>query len=102
MAHLEALQEVLREGEPVPAFFQDPTWEMMRVTSARKIKTDASEGLMAQEAGFLMPDPESVLVHYELEDLGCRLYIQSTETRTGAFFEALQQAADMVKDLLEM
>lgn len=101
MAHLEALQEVL-EDQPAPAFFQDPTWELMRVTSARKIKTDASEGLMVQEAGFLMPDPESVLVHYEVEDEGCRLYIQSTETRTGAFFEALKKAAGMVKDLLEM
>lgn len=102
MAHLEALQEMLCEEDPVPAFFKDPTWKMMHVTSARKIKTDASEGLMVQEAGFLMPDPESLFIHYEIEDEGCRLYIQSTEGRTRAFFEALKDAAETVKDLLEM
>lgn len=103
-AHLEALREVLREDESLPAFFRDPTWEMMRVTSTKKlkIKTDASEGLMMQEGGFLMPDPESVWVHYEVEDERCRLWIQSTEGRTTPFFEALKKAAQRVKDLLEM
>ena len=100
-AHLEALQEVLQEHEPVPALFRDPTWEMMRVTSTRKIKTDASEGLMAQEAGFFMPDPESVFVHYEVEDDGCVFFIQSTQGRTMPFCEALKKAEDVVKGILE-
>lgn len=101
-AHLEALQEVLHEDEPVPELFMDPTWAMMHVTSTRKIKTDASEGLMAQEAGFFMPDPESVWVHYEVEENGCGYYIQSTEGRTAAFCEALKRAAERVKHLLEL
>ena len=101
-AHLEALQEMVREHEPVPALFRDSTWEMMRVTSTRKIKTDASEGLMAQEAGFFMPDPESVLVHYEVEDDGCIFFIQSTKGRTLPFCEALEEAEDVVKRILEI
>ena len=100
-AHLEALQEVLQQHEPVPALFTDPTWEMMRVTSTRKIKTDASEGLMAQEAGFFMPDPESVFVHYEVEDDGCVFFVQSTQGRTLPFCQALQKAEDVVKGILE-
>jgi hypothetical protein len=74
-AHLVALSEVPHEKEPVPGLFRDSTWEKMCVTSSRKIKTNPSQGLMAQEAGFLMPDPEGVLVHYEVEDDGCRLSI---------------------------
>ena len=101
-AHLEALQETVREHEPVPALFRDPTWEMMRVTSTRKIKTDASEGLMAQEAGFFMPDSESVFVHYEVEDDGCIFFIQSTKGRTLPFCEALRKAEDIVKRILQM
>lgn len=101
-AHLEALQEVVRKYEPVPTLFRDSTWEMMRVTSTRKVKTDASEGLMAQEAGFFMPDPESVFVHYEVEDDGCIFFIQSTTGRTLPFSEALKKSQDMITRILEV
>ena len=100
-AHLEALREVLEPHEPLPALFTDSTWETMRVTSTRKIKTDASEGLMAQEAGFFMPDPESVFVHYEVEDDGCVFFVQSTQGRTLPFCEALKKVEDVVKGILE-
>lgn len=102
MAHLEALKAVLGKDEAMPAFFEDVSWKRMQVTSARKFKTDASEGLMTQEAGFLMPDPESVLIHYEVEDEGSRFDIQSTEGRTMGFSEALKEAAERLKVLLEM
>ena len=100
-AHLEALQEILHDDEPVPALFRDSTWKMMHVTSTRKFKTDASDGLMVQEGGFFMPDPESVWVHYEVEENECLFYVQSTEGRTAAFCEALEWAAEKVKSLLE-
>lgn len=100
--HLECLKEVLREDEPMPALFEDPTWQMMRVDSPRKIKTDATEGLMTQEAGFLMPDSESVFVHYEVEDDGCLFYIQSTDGRTKPFCDALQRTAAKVRTLLDI
>ncbi|MCJ1245405.1 hypothetical protein MMC30_002609 [Trapelia coarctata] len=101
-AHLEALREVLRTDEDVPTLFRDSTWEMMHVTGTRKIKTDTSERLMAQEAGFLMPDPESVLVHYEVEEGGCGFDVQGTEGRTEAFGVALRRAAERVKAILEV
>lgn len=100
-AHLEALREVLHDDEPLPAFFADPTWAMMHVTSTRKVKTDASEGLMTQEAGFLMPDPESVWVHYEVEDDSLVFSIQSTEGQTEKFCDALKKAAESINALLK-
>lgn len=99
-AHLEALREVLRHDEPVPAIFEDSTWEMMHVTNTRKLKTDASEGLEVQEGGFFMPDPESVFVHYELEEERSLLFVQSTEGRAAAFCEALVLATGKVLSLL--
>lgn len=110
-AHLEALRELAQqeeeeeggggEGETLPELFNGPTWEKMRVLSPKKIKTDASEGLNAQEAGFFMPDPESVFVHYEMDEVGCRFFIQSTEGQTDRFCKALDQAAAQVRRLLE-
>ena len=102
-AHLEALTEIAlrEEGAAVPEFFDDRTWKMMHVLSPRKMKTDASVGLNAQEAGFYMPDPESVFVHYEIEEVGCRFFVQSTEGRTGRFCEALEKAAREIGKLLE-
>ncbi len=41
---LEALREVLHENAPVPSPFRDSTWEMLRVTSSRKIKTHCVAG----------------------------------------------------------
>ena len=100
-AHLEALREVAQQEEALPEFFTDPTWEMMRVLSPRKLKTDASGGLKAQEAGFFMPDPESVFVHYEVDEAACRFFVQSTEGRTERFCKALEKAAEQVCRLLE-
>lgn len=100
-AHLEALREVLRDDEPVPTMFEDTTWEMMHVTHVRKLKTDASDGLMVQEGGFFMPDPESVFVHYEADEEKCLFYVQSTEGRATAFCNALTQATKKVRSLLD-
>ena len=55
---------MLRPEEPMPEFFADPIWEMMRATSPLKVKTNPSEDLMVKEGGYLVPDPESVFVHY--------------------------------------
>ena len=99
-AHLEALQEIAQQEGMSPDLFKDPTWSMMSCTSVRKLKTDASEGMNVQEAGFFMPDPESVFIHYELEELDCRLYVQSTEGRTSKFCRALEKAAKQVRQLL--
>ena len=100
--HLECLKAVLHADESMPALFEDPTWRMMRVNGPRKIKTDSIEGLRAQEAGFLMPDLESVFVHYEMGQDECLFYVQSTEGRTERFCDMLRQAVEKVRGLLEM
>jgi len=101
-AHLEALREaILEANEEVPNLFTDPTWDTMQVTSTRKIKTDASEGLMAQEAGFFMPDPESVWVHYEIGSEGCLFFVQGAVGLTESYCEALMAAAERIKDILD-
>jgi carnitine O-acetyltransferase len=100
LAHLEMLKSALRPDETVPELFTDPTWAMMSATSPRKIKTDAVDDMMMQEGGFSMPDLESVLVHYEVEDAGCKLFVQGTKGRTEKFCAALEMAADIVQGLL--
>ena len=101
-AHLEAMKEAMGEDEQLPDFFRDPTWEMMGVTRTRKIKTDASEGLNAPEAGFFMPDPESVLVHYEVQDEGILFFVQSTQGRVESFCAALKRSTEKVRYLLDL
>ena len=66
--HLYALQEVLRDGEQMPALFTDPTHQRTRPA---RLMTDCTEWLSPlQEGGFMMPDPEHVWVHYEVENDG--------------------------------
>ena len=66
--HLYALQEVVQEEEEMPALFRDGTYSKTR---PGKIMTDCTEGKSAlQEGGFMMPDPEHVWVHYQVEDNG--------------------------------
>lgn len=100
-AHLEALRELALQEEAPQKFFEDPTWGMMRILSARKLKTDVSGEIKVQEAGFFMPHPESIFVRYEIDEGECRFFVQSTEGRTQRFCEALENAAEQVCRLLE-
>ncbi|CAF9923469.1 hypothetical protein IMSHALPRED_005936 [Imshaugia aleurites] len=75
--HFEALREVAQQAAYMPELFDDPTWEMMRMLSSRKLKTDASGGLKAQKAGFSIPDSESFFIHYDVDEEKCRLLVQS-------------------------
>ena len=68
--HLYALQEVVRsdQGEVMPSLFTDPIYARTRPT---KLMTDCQEWLgTIEEAGFAMPDPDFVLVHYEISENG--------------------------------
>ena len=66
--HLYALQEVLREGEDMPALFTDPTYSR---TQPGKIMTDCTESEDAlQEGGFMMPDWEHVWVRCQVQEDG--------------------------------
>ncbi len=65
-SHLYALQEVVEEGEELPLLFLDPTYANTR---PRKIMTSSvpwQDSL--QEAGFALPDPESLWVQYEVDN----------------------------------
>ena len=66
--HLYALQEVRKADEEEPMLFKDPIYAQTRPA---KIMTDcvAWEGAIS-EGGFVMPDPEHVWVHYEVDEDG--------------------------------
>lgn len=49
-----------------------------------------------------MPDPESVLVHYEVEDNGCNFFMQSITDPTVPFCEAPEKAQGVIKRILEI
>ena len=100
-AHLEALQQVLRQDEEVPEVFRDSSWQWMRVTASRKLKTDASDGMLIQEAGYLMPDPKSLFLHYEAIKGGWKFFVQGTEGVTERFCLALEKAAEVVRRVVE-
>ncbi|OBT63538.1 PKS/NRPS-like protein [Pseudogymnoascus sp. 23342-1-I1] len=62
--HITSLRQMVKEGEAVPRLFTDPLYERTR---PRKIMSHCHETGMA-EKGFLLRDPESIWVHYEVED----------------------------------
>ena len=65
--HLYALQEVVQDGEEQPSLFTNPTYAKTRPS---KIMTDCTEwtNSLLQEGGWVMPDPEHVWVHYDVDD----------------------------------
>ena len=64
--HLYALREVLKDGEESPALFNLPLYSRIR---PGKLMTDnANRREVIREMAFTMPDPENVLLHYELDD----------------------------------
>ena len=68
--HFYALQEVVRldQGEVMPSLFTDPTYARTRPA---KLMTDCAEWLESiQDGAFAMPDPDFVLVHYEIDEQG--------------------------------
>ncbi|MCJ1404087.1 hypothetical protein MMC11_007312 [Xylographa trunciseda] len=118
VAHLYALREMLQDNEPLPALFSDQAWVETSVPSIKPVKTDCLEGMMMQETAFLMPEPQCIFVHFEVEENGyvalssprmiandgagrCLFFIQAWQGRTRAFCDALEEAATIVRVLLE-
>ena len=99
-AHLNALSQLLEPGETMPSLFEGEVWNSMGVTSPKKLKTDNAEGMLSQEAGFFMPDPESFFVHYEIGREGCEFFVQGPQGGTSRFVDILANAAVRVKKLL--
>ena len=65
--HLYALQEVIQDGEEQPALFANSIYAKTRPS---KIMTDCTEwtNSMLQQGGWVMPDPEHVWIHYDVDD----------------------------------
>lgn len=100
--HLYALQEVRNadgaEEEELPALFSDPTYSRTR---PGKIMTDCVDWEDAiSEGGYVMPDPEHVWVHYQVDEERCRFAIKAPMGRAGEFVSKLEVAAGLVRGLL--
>ena len=96
--HLYALQEVRNEGEEVPSLFKDPMYSRTR---PGKIMTDCVDWEDAiSEGGYVMPDPEHVWVHYQVDEERCRFAVKAPMGRAAEFVEKLELAARAVKELL--
>lgn len=100
LSHCHALREVVLESEPLPKFFSDPTWSIMLKSAPRKIKTDSSSGMQTSEIGYLVPDPEALLVHYEAEEESCFFWIQGMGVEPERFRVNLERAAGLLRGLL--
>ena len=78
--HLYALQEVVEESEELPLLFSDPTYANTRPGKIMTSCVPWRDSL--QEAGFLLPDPEALYVHYEVND---ERYVYCGPMSTGDF-----------------
>ncbi|KAL8653880.1 MAG: hypothetical protein Q9226_003662 [Calogaya cf. arnoldii] len=99
-AHMHALLAMLKEDEPLPDLFRDQAWRDTTVASVKTVKTDSLEGAMLQETAFLLPEPKCIFLHYEVEEQGCKFFVQAWPGRTKAICEALDKAAEIVKTVL--
>ncbi|KAL8722144.1 MAG: hypothetical protein Q9181_007555 [Wetmoreana brouardii] len=87
-------------GEELPPLFDAES--AYAKTRPGKLITDCTEWLSKiQDAGFAMPDPEFVWVHYEIDESGCDFAIRAPEGRAADFIEALKMAAGLVKKMLD-
>jgi hypothetical protein len=99
--HLEALDAISRNENKRPAIFQSKAWQMVDVNGPRGLSIDSSEGLLAQESGYVAGDLKSPLLHYEVEENECLFWVQGPEVVVGELCEALKKAAEIVRGLLE-
>lgn len=53
------------------------------------------------EGGYAMEDPEHVWVHYQVGDEGCRFAVKAPVGRAGVFGGCLEEAAGLVRRVLE-
>lgn len=97
--HLTALRAVLREDEPVPDLFTDPTYVK---TLPQKLRTDCARlDPLLSEGGIVMPDREGVWVHFYVEDEGCRFVVVATDGRAEAFVRKLEEASELMWEVLD-
>lgn len=104
--HLYSLMgAALREGKELPALFSSSAWQQCdRHATPKRAKSDClgSGGyLRFQEGGFLMPNPKSVFVHYEVHHADPLILVQGTEEDVAKFEGCLNRAIETVRAIIE-
>ncbi|KAL9582994.1 MAG: hypothetical protein Q9212_002975 [Teloschistes hypoglaucus] len=71
-------------------------------TRPGKIMTDCTpfDGAI-MEGGFVMPDPDHIWIHYEVDDQSCRFSIKTPVGKPMAVSGALVESAKAIRELLE-
>ena len=99
------LGAALKEGKELPALFASKAWQHCdRHATPKRAKSDClgSGGyLRFQEGGFLMPNPKSVFVHYEVHHPDPLILVQGSEEDVVVFEGCLNRAIDTVRAIIE-
>ncbi|KAF5532714.1 polyketide synthase [Fusarium phyllophilum] len=103
---LYALQAFLEgEGQELPQLFRSESWKHSdRNATPKLVKTDClgSGGwLRMQEAGFLMPHPNSLFIHYEVHHDDPLILVQGREEDVSWFHECLDEAVSTIRSLID-
>ncbi|KAJ2984094.1 hypothetical protein NQ176_g228 [Zarea fungicola] len=100
------LGNALTEGKPLPPLFESAAWAQCdRHLSPKKVKTDClgSGGyLRMQEGGFLMPNPDTVFIHYEVHHENPLIIVQGGEEEAVRFQGCLDEAIRIVRTVIEL
>ncbi|KUL83822.1 hypothetical protein ZTR_06625 [Talaromyces verruculosus] len=95
----------LAEGQPLPPFFESSAWRYSdRHLTKKKVKTDClgSGGyLRMQEGGFLMPNPDTLFIHYEVHHSDPLVIVHGQENDVARFAGCLDEAMDIVRNVIE-
>ena len=95
--HLMALEWMVEDGEERPALFDDPVY---RRSMGRTITTDCLENDLL-ECGGVLPDPESMFIHFQTLSDKTLFSIYGNELDVGKFQSYVEVAAEDVRNLLE-
>lgn len=96
----------LAEGKPLPPLFESAAWKQCdRHLSPKKMKTDClgSGGyLRMQEGGFLMPNRDTVFIHYEVHHEDPLISLQGGEEEVVRFQSCLEEAIKVIRTVIEL
>lgn len=95
----------IAEGKPLPALFDSAAWRYSdRHLTPKKAKTDClgSGGyLRMQEGGFLMPNPDTLFIHYEVHHADPLISVSGRGIDVSRFDGCLDEALETVRTIIE-
>nr|Q50LG3.1 RecName: Full=Highly reducing polyketide synthase AFT9-1; Short=HR-PKS AFT9-1; AltName: Full=AF-toxin biosynthesis protein 9-1 [Alternaria alternata]BAD97694.1 Aft9-1 [Alternaria alternata] len=93
------------EGRKLPRLFKSEAWKHSdRNATPKLVKTDClgSGGwLRMQEAGFLMPHPNSLFIHYEVHHTDPLVLVQGRDRDVAKFSGCLNEAVKAMRTIIE-